>query len=1674
MSTYDVYLGRATNLLSGFRPNWNPSDPATVPLFDSKKPPLEIEKVTVALSETPWSFPRISLHDTADCLLSELFPYHVGECADDDAPPDIPAGPLLIRDKDSAAAIKKLSASLGVDLANPEFGFSLVVLERKSGQGSHYLFKDGIYINPNPLQPDPRAGVKEDFRKALVRLRHGKPSDSGADEGSFGEVNANAYLESFREWGTHFISRVTVGDRIFQAFAHPRERFAKIKAAYAIPGNVLCGPGAASFAQFTTDADRGHFGYVADYGKLLVASGDKKVEASIEEGKWLDKVWAKQTSIFAPFQRGAEITIEYLNEHFRENAPYAFELHSLDLCAEFERRRRWRRVLKAALYQKYVDGIHPNFVSEDGRDFETLLPEDSIGFVSTIATPHINTYKKRIDLSQIPMIAGDEVKDATFFTNVLSHTGAAKAELPGIDVALVSQILDFRSEDGRPKRLQLTGAAFPKYVLRCRECLGALLVTNDSNDGRHMLVDGFRYVLTDGPYERYDVRVDLDLFVPPPAELLPRLSPAFEFALTFAQAVVSDRRVNDASGLQVLIHEFLTWMTEEVIPQATATQAGGALLDQRIRCLDLAKLADDPNAGSFVPILPFADYEKEAEKLLAFVGAIDDEILEYQRQIDYRKQQELIINVHKDLNKAIVESGELLVGIIKSSAAQQLQMAEFYDEIIERQMQEQKLQQAKTDALELAVKEQRLNVADAVEHYKQAVENWQKLEWVRFGLEVAAGVLQVGLTFALPANAIGAFAALGLLGQRIQKMLNVLTATNKLYTEATKTKQSMEDAQKALDKLDEFDDALPADLGWDEMDDDLKFLLATGPDVKEAKALLSKEVTILSRRGKAWLSTLSETQRLSREIYFNQRQRDMNRDQAKRLAALQKDLDPPPGHPIDRDKIDLIGLTGSLSFMRDQALLMLSTAFTLQDQARRYEFLQPPTAIASFSLLTFSGAVARQESATITAKSALARLQPAETTPIEFVIDGVEVDSLIRGNTFTLAIRLDNQEFLKYVHARVLAVVVKVDGIASTDSGDYLVNLAFDGDPYFDRDTTRESMAFCTPQRQRTYEYQLPENTPKFTDKGFSWSEGVSPVTPFSSWQISIPNTMTNKGMVFEEPTVRLSLSFVLKARIKDIHTLRLRAQAVPTKEELIRAMYAQGSVVNGWDVVYNMALEQINATMAAQYEENKRTHPYGGKIDVNVFTHVAGNVYSLVRIRLNYGYPKISFLQNNDKQVKLEMLISSGSVQKCVVIGEKGEPECDEIVEVENVTFAAHVPIGNIKGLVEPDKPGAQTFSVVLDFTNGSFDVTEIELSPAQRAEFSEQVKLYFTNNPVTYIINTLDLSQISTLDAMRPNAFLFRTLTTPANVNILQLYITTGDRPALHYDRANLNNCDEPLPYGYQSSMMIGSRLFYGAVLPGSLNLAGWRFEGFAKGGDPANVRDSWYGKYTAGAVRGTLDLNPLHERYDLRPGMYRENWVWINIHNWWLQKPPIPRLPPSGGPAAFMYDLPWNIVGMSILPAQDGRMRLTFFHQAKQDFLSSGGSYKPHPTWTQIIQYQENQYTTEYNINIDSIVPLTITKSGREQDIHIDVKNVSVEVGGHFSGGGPSNCDNIQAIFNRNVKEQLPPQVKKQLDVGFAPISIFALKNLLFPTKNYIDMQDIAAPGDVLLLGNFKTDL
>lgn len=78
----------------------------------------------------------------------------------------------------------------------------------------------------------------------------------------------------------------------------------------------------------------------------------------------------------------------------------------------------------------------------------------------------------------------------------------------------------------------------------------------------------------------------------------------------------------------------------------------------------------------------------------------------------------------------------------------------------------------------------------------------------------------------------------------------------------------------------------------------------------------------------------------------------------------------------------------------------------------------------------------------------------------------------------------------------------------------------------------------------------------------------------------------------------------------------------------------------------------------------------------------------------------------------------------------------------------------------------------------------------------------------------------------------------------------------------------------------------------------------------------------------------------------------------------------------------------------------------------------------------------------------------------------------VTGYLSGGGPSGSDDLQDQGNQKIKEQVPSQITAQLNVNFEAVSLFAIKNLLFPSNNYISFTQVAVPGDLLVLGNFTT--
>ena len=128
----------------------------------------------------------------------------------------------------------------------------------------------------------------------------------------------------------------------------------------------------------------------------------------------------------------------------------------------------------------------------------------------------------------------------------------------------------------------------------------------------------------------------------------------------------------------------------------------------------------------------------------------------------------------------------------------------------------------------------------------------------------------------------------------------------------------------------------------------------------------------------------------------------MNVVQAGRLGRSKGNLKTDGIKPLDRSKIDLIGLTGHLQFVRQQMLAMLARAFALKDRALQYETLQPPTGLDSFNILSFLAANTQQQRASNTAREKLGRISPMPTRPIVFRIQGVPVAGLTGGRRIGL------------------------------------------------------------------------------------------------------------------------------------------------------------------------------------------------------------------------------------------------------------------------------------------------------------------------------------------------------------------------------------------------------------------------------------------------------------------------------------------------------------------------------------------------------------------------------------------------------------------------------------------------------------------------------------------------
>ena len=1670
----DFSIGFSTNLVRGLNPNWQPQKGLLNILYSAEHQAMDLKPVEPVEHRGSWSYPAITLHETALGLLDELIPYEVVKPSSDIDAPSFGPGALLAGAAGSRASLEILSKTIGVDLTKPGSGYALVKLERVDGADNHASEVGGILVHARPRQPDPEYGLTPAFTSASTRLRHAGRSRLQDYGDQLTKDDANKVLDSFREFGTHYVSGVELGDTILQVFAYQPEQFARIKSAYADGSNPLSGHGSQNFVQFTTDRAAGIFGYVEEYGNVICLSNSAVFNSTLERGDWLDKLWSKKNSVFSLFNVSSLLSLADLQQEFAQQTVIGVRLASLSVMIEQKRGLIWQRVFKGAIAQKYRATIQPNFSIHDQRDFVRMLPQDTAGIVSFIATPTVNAYKARLDLADMQLVAAEEVQDFILLANVLSVGSNKTIEVPGKKVRLFGQVLDMRVQ-GQPRAIFLADEAFESLQLGCDEFLGALAIRNSSGSRYSVIVDGLRFDLEGEGPEAMPFVAD-DVRVVPPAEAVPLLVNSLQFSMTFAEAVISDQSGKANGCLQQFVRDYLNWLAEFL----SGASGSEELIALRIRAMDLASYAINPEYGSFVPILPYTDYEQYVQSILSYLDRIQLQVAQNEQRMTARRLEERVIDVGKTLNENIIKSGELVSDVIKANAEQQRDLEGFYDSLIAQSKAEADQQQNKINDLRASLFEAQGEVNLAVQKYKSAVQQWQTMEAIKFGLEVATNLFSLGTSIAVPASSISAVKDLGLTVQRIQKTLNVLNALSKLYTGASTGAKSLENAQHALDDLDDGQFGNPSMLSWDEMSIQFNQIMASGPDIKPEKASLQAAFATMVLRGKAVTSAESALHALQRDIYTNQKQKEINSRQAKRLEELQQKLHPAQVKDLDRSAIDLVALTGHLTFIQNQMLTILAKAFLMQDLALQYANLQPATPVLAYSLLKFSAAVVQQKAATLEAKSLLAQYQLTRTRPIEYVIEGVKPEELTGGNIFRTAIFLDAPAFYQYVNARIVSVVASVEGVRSTESGTYLLRLAYGGTPFHDRNLHRDPLTFRTPWRERIYNYNAQDNSPRFSDGGQSWSEGVSRVTPFSIWEISLPNTSTNKGLRFDGDSLTIRLSFVLEARIADAQKVMQRralnrllasglppvlaapaaegfrpllaaapAPTLPSADTLLKQMYAQGSCTNGWDVVFNMNLEEINRALKDQYEVLKKDTAYKNRIVVNTSEKYPGDVTVINRFTIEYGYPLLSFSINNNNTAMLRMEVLNGSVERCSKVGSFPE-QCDAPQSIGGETLTAVIQLAKVAGTVKIDNSNHNVLKVQLDMKEGTFSISNIDLSDATKVEFNKAVKEYFINNPVVYLINQLDLTAIPTLESLKPSDFIFKPLQTPGNNEMLQLFIMTGGRAALNYSQAFLNNIPEPIPQGQSNSMIVRSALIFKDVLPQSLRNNGWALQGV----DPGSSAKAWSAKFTSASVTGSVDLSKLNHTSSTSSGRG------------------------SGSITQYTYSIPggndvsWSLADTAIVVQPNGQMYYSGSRgQSLQYNQRACTSYYP-CLWNCDPRCSDSKLATDVTIEVKAALPLSVGGSGRNQTIEIKTSGQGVVVSGHLSGGGPSGSDDLKAQVNQQIQSQVPAQIAEKLSIQFDSISVFALKNLLFPSNNYISFSSCGVPGDLILLGNFNS--
>ena len=1243
-----IQLGQAANLLFGYLPVWNPSasNPAS-PFFAPPVPPVRtpVAGETVPSSFTQWDgYPTITLHETPESLVSAIYDFNVAKFSADPPGLNIPSGPLVLDDADSRSAIAAVGKFLGLDLTNGEC-YMLVTRQRVNSTSTHPFVA-------NPGQADRSAYLTPSAIATIGKLTPAQNPgiDSVLYNSKLTLADASDYIEAIYTLGTHFVSQITSGDVILQVFAYPPASFGPIKTVFANDATTqpdgtqaVTGLTANSFAIYSTPASNG-FGYVTGYSDIVCLSRDPALTAAIAKGAWNSDYSPNHPNIFA-----ATAGYQQLLPPLTQVVPIGVLLTPLAaLISNVLVANPWNRLVKGALMQKYGSGVAVPLSSPMNYDWSSIFPEAIASWTGSIVTPRVDIYQERVDLAQVNLQGGAVIAQQGFpnqsftsFSQILEATtqpGAASINLPSDNITLIAQIIDTTAAQQTPV-LSMSTAALQQLQVYCEDMYGALIFADgEASTNRKVALDGFLFETSptvDPTTSRYKVDLSGVLTGTPSPALVSKLKQSIEFSVVAGESLLQASGTN-AAIIQELEQDFLVWLAG-IIPADTTDVD---LANCRARALYLANNVS--TYGSDVVYVPFVKYETYREyvgDLASQAVTLNGQLLANQQAIETAVSQLQVMDSIETLNENVKAIGGVLTQYFGVLASGREQMDGYYDSVLTQLENELATTEATINDLTGKLTAQQQLINTTTQQFQSDYAAWATDQVFQAVTSIVTGVFTLGATLAAePENAPAAFKEILEVFEQIQALLESLEKIEAVTSELGDQVDNLNNMSNSISTLSGQTTSsgkpvlqMPASIALKDFALNVNASLVnvpTGGKLASDKAQLEAQVQTLVNIGTALLEARTKASQLRMEQYNKTRLKTINGNQAAQLSALTSALNLQNVNAAPQlSVINLIGISGQLEFQLKQVLATLAQTLELQNGAIQFEYFGTPVAITSFTLSNLQSAISTQDANILNALQILASqntLPQPVPSPITVTIKGVTATKVSGGNVFQFPIALSAKEFSTYDMVRIDTVIPNITNIQSTTPNpvtgkqQYEIALTCLAKPFQDRSPTKQTKTFASVSRNfGPYVYDLASGKVTFGANSDGFADQVSHLTPFSLWQISLPNNVTNnQGIEFSSVTVDIVMQFQVTAIYDDsqgalrtmsaalrspragmmmsqamsVATSRGTTVTPPSLTALETAMYNDQACLNNWDAVFSLLSGPVNSYLYQQFQAYIKT----------------------------------------------------------------------------------------------------------------------------------------------------------------------------------------------------------------------------------------------------------------------------------------------------------------------------------------------------------------------------------------------------------------------------------------------------------------------------------------------------